>query len=109
MRYQMIVESEALEGQDAVLEAWLDDRHIPDLLRISAFKSAERFRVKGADGAPLKHVIVYEVETEDLPSVRAEIAERRARGDLPVGEAQNRATVRSIVCEPAAAKVVANS
>lgn len=108
MRYQMIVESEALEGQDATLAAWFDQRHIPDLLRISAFKSAQRFRVEGKDGAPLKHVIIYEIESDDLPSVFAEVARRRAAGDLPMGEAQKRATLRSMVCEPASEKFIAN-
>lgn len=109
MRYCLMTESEALDGRDEVLAAWIDNEHFADLLSVPGFISAERFLVQSAEAGPAKHLCLYEVETSDLPGMFAEVQRRREAGLLPAGAAQKPGSVRTTVCKSATPKVLSQS
>ena len=66
------------EGDEETLEKWYREEHLPDFRKIAAVKSARRFKtlrgkIPGRD-APWPYVAAYEIETDDMAAVSAELA-----------------------------------
>lgn len=59
-----------VEGREADYNAWFETAHIPELLAVPGFLSAQRYEVAGdqvmPDRPPYQYVTVYEVESDDL-------------------------------------------
>src|SRR5262245_37155159 len=76
-KYAFLIMVNPVEGQDKVLNAWLDDHHIPEILQTQGFKRCSRFEHAPEDAAnprqPSRYMHYYEVETDDLPAVQAAI------------------------------------
>jgi hypothetical protein len=60
------------EGDEETYNRWYDDVHVPDLLAVSGIISARRFKVLKSS-MPWPYVAAYEIETDDLPAVLAEM------------------------------------
>lgn len=79
-RYVYLITVNAVEGQDAELNRWLDEYHIPEVLRTEGFLSARRFMVSPEDaGNPkaLRYMHMYEIETDDLQKTKDLLAAGR--------------------------------
>ena len=67
--HKMIVMAKAAAGRLDELARWYDERHIPDLLAVPGFVSAERHGVvpvKQPDGVPQwDFMLVYEIAGDD--------------------------------------------
>ena len=61
-RYKLVALSNAVEGRDDDYNEWYQSQHMPDVLAVPGFVSAERLQVLG-DG-PYKYLAIYEIETE---------------------------------------------
>jgi hypothetical protein len=62
---KMLVFSNPVEGRDDEYNKWYDEVHMKDLLGVSPFKSAERFRVAQVQGLPEgshRYLAVYEFD-----------------------------------------------
>lgn len=64
------------DGDEAELERWYEEVHMPDLKTVTGIKSARRFKtvrglIPGKDLWP--YVAVYEIEVDDLAAVSEEM------------------------------------
>jgi hypothetical protein len=66
------------EGHDAALNRWYEDEHLPAFKTIAGIKSARRYKVMQGKVPGLDeiwpYVAVYEIETDDIAKVSAELA-----------------------------------
>jgi hypothetical protein len=71
-KYILVVHSNATAGNDDAYNKWYDDIHLGEVLQITGFTAAQRFKVTGAPaaGGPPTHqyLAIYELET-DTPQV----------------------------------------
>ena len=63
--------SRALDGQEAEYLDWYLTTHIPELLSLPGFVSADMHRMITSEGAPAEFLCVYTIETSDLAAVQA--------------------------------------
>jgi len=97
----MIVFARAFEGRQAELAEWYDTRHIPDLLRVPGFRSAERITLrtmKSPPGTPTwDFLILYELEGDDPSAALAEAGKRMGGPDMPASPALDSASTLALV------------
>jgi hypothetical protein len=87
-KYDFVVLSNPVPGHEAEYNQWYDTQHIYDLLHIEGFVAAQRFILSDAQLAPKdtvltpeqfkakhpdRYMIIWEIETDDLPGVFARI------------------------------------
>ncbi|RMP42544.1 hypothetical protein ALO95_200399 [Pseudomonas syringae pv. antirrhini] len=88
-RYSLVVLLNAAEGRDEELNDWWTNTHIPDVLQIPGFISAQRHRLaeiqRDGAGREWKYLTIYQVDTDDVQNLFDEL-KRRA------GTAQMRST-----------------
>jgi hypothetical protein len=77
----MVVLSNPAAGREDEFNEWYSGQHISDLLEIDGIDSAQRFRLPGEPGAadPYRYLAIYEIETDDIESVRAALADPSSR------------------------------
>lgn len=99
MRYKMVVLTNAVEGADEEFNRWYDEQHLDDVLAIPGIVSAERFKVAGpAD--KWSYLTLYDVETDDLEAVGAELQKRAGTEAMPISEALDVSTAFNAVFTP---------
>lgn len=83
-KYIMVVQSKAKDGQDDAYNAWYDTVHLEDILALPGMKSARRFDfVAGLAGEPGRpYMAIYEIETDDIGGVMAELGKRSMDGTI---------------------------
>ena len=74
-KYQFMVFSNADSGKEESYLKWYEGQHIHDLLRIPGFVAAQFFKLSDTQYAgtqPQRYLMIWEIETDDLPAVFAE-------------------------------------
>jgi hypothetical protein len=69
--YIQTVRSRALDGREDEYQGWYLTTHIPELLSLPGFVSADLHRIVSSEGAPTEFLSVYTIETSDLAAVQA--------------------------------------
>lgn len=100
-RYKLVAHSNAIAGREADYERWYDDRHMPDMLAVPGFVSAERFTVVGE--GPYRFLAIYEVESNDIRATLAEIGNRAGTDAMPITDAIDTSQVSVVAWHPVAA------
>jgi len=80
-RYVYLITVNAIEGQEEEFNRWLDECHIPEVLRTEGFHSACRFELAPEESANPKasrYMHMYEIETDDLETTKAALAAGRS-------------------------------
>ncbi len=79
----------ALDGKGEEYEAWYDSQHMPDVLRVPGFISAQRYRVVGrrpeASTRGYHYLTVYEIDSDDVDATIGEMRSRIAAGAIITG------------------------
>jgi hypothetical protein len=88
----MVVESAAVEGQEDQYNSWYSGIHIPQILEIPGFQSAQRYRVSAAGPAAPepskpKYLAIYALEADDLAEPVAALRSRSADGQMERSDA----------------------
>jgi hypothetical protein len=88
----MVVESAPLEGQEDQYNSWYSGTHIPQILEIPGFQSAQRYRISAAGPAapaPSKprYLAIYALEADDLADPVAELRTRSVEGRMERSDA----------------------
>jgi hypothetical protein len=100
-RHQLVVLSKARPGKEAEFEAWYDQQHIPDALRIPGVVSAKRLEVsRVTSNGPTEAwtcLVTYEIESHEPETVMAEIRQRAGTGLMPISDALDRDTLLYVV------------
>jgi hypothetical protein len=72
-----LVQSNAVEGRDEEFNEWYDATHVPDILALDGFVSAQRFKRStlldrpGAADPHFAYVALYEIEGDPMAAVKA--------------------------------------
>lgn len=73
-----------VEGREADYNDWFERIHIPEILTVPGFLSAQRFEVAHDQiipgPLPYSYVTVYEVETDDLEASLAQLGKTAQTG-----------------------------
>lgn len=69
--YIQSVRSRAVNGREAEYQEWYLAVHIPELLSLPGFVSANLHRMVAPEGAPAEFLCVYTIETSDIAAVQA--------------------------------------
>jgi hypothetical protein len=69
--YIQTVHSRALDGREAEYREWYLTTHIPELLSLPGFVSADLHRMIAPAGAPAQFLCIYTIETSDFSAVQA--------------------------------------
>lgn len=105
MTYWLLVFSNPVQGREDEYNEWYDNQHLPDLLRIPGVVSARRLVAGGTQFSdeselPGKYLALYEMETENLPTVFLEISSRVGTSGMVMSDAINLESVKTMVFSP---------
>ena len=79
-KHVLVVFTNPVEGKEATYNDWYDNRHLPDVLDVPGFVSAQRFRLSDTQRAagpfPRRYLALYEIETDDLKQTLATLGAR---------------------------------
>jgi hypothetical protein len=92
-KYVMVVPSTAHEGRDDDYNHWYDAEHIHDICSLPGVISGRRFSAQPAvspNALPGKYLAIYEIETDDIGSLMAEMGRRAMAGEMSVSDALDR-------------------
>jgi hypothetical protein len=82
-KYRFMVFSNAVDGKEDTYLKWYEGQHIHDLLRIPGFVAAQFFKLSDfqyAGTQPQRYLMIWEIETDDLPAVFADVKARLQDG-----------------------------
>jgi hypothetical protein len=107
-RYKLIVLSSPVAGREADFDLWYQNIHLPEMMTISGFQSAQRFRLTESlaekDGFPF--LTIYEIETNDVPALLDEVRKRAGNGRLTISDSLS-PQVYAVAYEPVGPAVTA--
>jgi hypothetical protein len=104
-RYQMLVFSRPVEGQEAEYNEWYDNQHLPQVLDLPGFVSAQRFHLsrqvgEGPDEGTLQpYLAIYTIETDNIDGALQSLMDKAGGVDLLVSTALDTHTVQAMVYE----------
>jgi len=84
-RYSLVVLSNPVSaGREQAYNDWYDHQHVPEVLRVPGFKSAQRLKLvanetPGAFALPA-YAVRFTFDSEDVPATIAEVRRRLAAG-----------------------------
>lgn len=87
-RFKLLVLSDAAEGGDEAFNAWYDEIHLGDVLKLQDYVAAQRFRkraVAAADHA-WEYGAIYDVETDDPDAAVARLLEASGTERMPLSD-----------------------
>jgi len=73
-KYVFVVFTRPAPGRESEYNAWYDDQHLPDVLKLPGFVSAARYRYTRVDGtntASHPYLALYTLETDDIAATQA--------------------------------------
>ncbi|HEY3654398.1 MAG TPA: hypothetical protein VGL34_05355 [Steroidobacteraceae bacterium] len=92
-KYCLVVLSNAVDGRELEFQHWYDSQHIPDVLRVPGFTSAQRFTIAQAENPlPGRYLAIYEMETESPDVATDELKRRAGTALMPLSEAMDLAS-----------------
>ena len=90
-QYTMLIFSDPVPGREDEYNEWYDKRHLPDLVAVPGFVRARRLKlapVQLHQSPPLHHYLAFfEISTDNLPAVFAEVDRRRNSGVTVMSDA----------------------
>src|SRR5689334_4600665 len=93
-KHLFVVLTNAVEGQEDTFNEWYTNVHVGDVLKVPGIVSARRFKLSDTQregtSPPWRYLALYEVETDDLNSVLAELKKRGGTSAMVVSDAMAR-------------------
>jgi hypothetical protein len=90
-RFAMVVQSSPVAEREDEYNNWYENQHLPDILRVPGFKSAQRFVLAQDDKCAVsKYMAIYEFETDNLAETMATLQARSGTEDMVLSEAMDR-------------------
>jgi hypothetical protein len=90
-KFVMVVASSALPGRDDEYNTWYDGEHLRDICALPGVISGRRFNaVPSPSPLPGQYLALYEIETDDVGTLLAEMGRRAAAGGMAVSDALDR-------------------
>lgn len=105
-----MVVTTAPSGEEEAYGEWYEQHHMPDVLKVPGFVSAQRFRLApapGDDAGVTKFMGLYEIEAEDSGPALKELARRAGGGLMPLYAGGKASMVMRLVGEAITEKMIA--
>jgi len=82
-KYVMVVQSNAVDGRDDEYNAWQDNFHFREICAIPGITGGRRLEATpiAMPSPGAKYLSLYEIETDDVGAVMAELGRRSAAGE----------------------------
>ena len=99
-------------GREEEFNRWYDERHVPDLLAVPGFVSAQRFALTDATGQGRPgwtHLALYELETDAPNALMAEVRSRLGTEAMPVSDTLDPTTPTGLIATALTARTLARS
>ena len=88
--YKYVVLTDALPGRESDFDHWCDKQHIRDVLEIPGVVNAVRYQAAPQQSGPVegvrRYMTVYDIETEDLQAVIADLTARAGTPAMPISD-----------------------
>jgi hypothetical protein len=111
-RHLMCVMTSPAPGKEQEFQRWYDEQHVPDVMRVPGFVTGQRFRLSAvqhkAPPFPRAYLAIYNLDTEDLAALNAEIVRRVGTADMPMTDAVAPGIVRFFL-DPVTPRLVTDS
>jgi hypothetical protein len=102
--YKYVVLTNAVPGREPDFDHWCDTQHISDVLEIPGIVGATRYQAtanqSGSGEAVLRYMTVYDIESNDLPGVIAELARRAGTPEMPISDSLDIASLYTGFYQP---------
>lgn len=101
-RYKFVVMSNPIEGMDEEYNDWYQNCHLPELLRLDGIVSAQRFQqaCNLREGESYRYLVIYEIETDDIDAVGANLVGTAESGRLTMSESIDTDNSYAVFYEP---------
>lgn len=91
-KYVFLVLTNAVDGREDEYNDWYTNQHLPDLMRLDGFVSAQRFELTELQRLitfphPFRYAAIYEIETDDLAATYQAMQHAADTGNMPSTEA----------------------
>jgi len=90
-RHVFVVFTNPVDGKDAAYNDWYDNRHLPDVLDVPGFVSAQRFKLSDTQRAagpfPWQYLALYQIDTDDLKGTLSALAARAGTSAMVMSDA----------------------
>ncbi len=100
--YTFVVLTQPVEGREDDYNAWYNDIHLPDLVKMPCVKSAQRYKLVTSDKLPgfsHPYMAMYQIETDDIEAVDAAIRAAAGTPAMRVTDAMDRPLNKSAYFE----------
>jgi hypothetical protein len=109
-KYFFMVYSNAVNGKEDTYLKWYQGQHIHDLLGIPGFVAAQFFKLSDTQysgSQPQRYLMIWEIETDDLAAVFADVTARLSDGRTVFTDAFDQGTRNSTTMYPITKRVTA--
>lgn len=99
-------------GEEEAYGEWYEQHHMPDVLKVPGFVSAQRFRLApgpGDDAGVVKYLGLYEIEAEDSAPILEELGRRAGGGLMPLYPGGKASMVMRMAGEAVSERLVADA
>ena len=88
-RYKLVVMSSPQEGREAEYHDWYQNSHLQQVMQLPGFLAGQRYRLSTAltEDETFPFLAIYDVETDDIDAVLAEMRNRAGTESLTVSDA----------------------
>ncbi len=88
-KHVLLVMSNSADGRDQEYNDWYTNVHVPDVLRVPGFVSAQRYKLDakqrgGNAPAQWQYMATYDIETDSIEGTLAELGRRARTPEMPV-------------------------
>jgi hypothetical protein len=100
VKHHLLAFTNPAAGREEAFNRWYDEQHVPDLLAVPGFVSAQRFSLKdatGQDQAGWSYLALYELETDDPDALMAEVRSRLGTAAMPVSDTLDSTTAGGLI------------
>lgn len=80
INYLFVLSNAASTDQEDAYNSWYDLQHVPDVLRVPGFVSAQRYVRIGGDAQKPRYMVIFKFKTRDNIGTNAEIRRRIKEG-----------------------------
>jgi hypothetical protein len=103
--YKQLVLSNARSGRDDEFNEWYSDEHIPTLLKIPEYVSAQRYRNireddSEADALGWRYMTLYTIKTDDMSGLTSRLSGMLGTESMPLSDSADSDGVFSFLGEP---------
>ena len=89
--YKLVVFSEPTEGQEAEYNRWYNEVHLPEVVSVPGFVSAQRFKLHTTMNGQLPHTYlsIYEIDCDAPQTVLDGLVAATEAGEMDISGALN--------------------